>query len=209
MDKIIAFIVFLIIYFILLIVMGLLAYLYQIKNQAFINYNKQFFKKWNEYKLKHKNDNLNQTTFKFELPVDEIALLEKEFLVSVNDKKNLNKTKLKRETKQNLIKDFLYDDYLFLKENVKLKKQVDYQLQQATIYLTNKRVVINLLDSYFKILITDIKSISVCVIRKNDQFLDSCYLTTNKQEIQITGEVFDFVLTIQKLIRKRDENNDK
>ncbi|MDQ0567857.1 hypothetical protein [Mycoplasma yeatsii] len=209
MDKIIAFIVLLIIYFVLLIVMGLLAYLYQIKNQAFINYNKDFFKKWNEYKLKHKNDNLNQTTFKFELPADEIALLEKDFLISVNDKKNLNKTKLKKETKQNLIKDFLYDDYLFLKENVKLKKRVDYQLQQSTIYLTNKRVVINLLDSYFKILITDIKSISVCVIKKNDQFLDSCYLTTNKQEIQITGEVFDFVLTIQKLIRKRDENNDK
>ncbi|EOA07568.1 Hypothetical protein, predicted transmembrane protein [Mycoplasma yeatsii 13926] len=209
MDKIIAFIVLLIIYFILLIVMGLLAYLYQIKNQAFINYNKQFFKKWNEYKLKHKNDTLNQTTFKFELPVDEVALLEKDFLISVNDKKNLNKTKLKKEAKQNLIKDFLYDDYLFLKENVKLKKRIDYQLQQATIYLTNKRVVINLLDNYFKILITDIKSISVCVIKKNDQFLDSCYLTTNKQEIQITGEVFDFVLTIQKLIRKRDENNDK
>ncbi|AJM71882.1 hypothetical protein [Mycoplasma yeatsii] len=208
MDKIIAFIVLLIIYFILLIVMGLLAYLYQIKNQAFINYNKEFFKKWNEYKLKHKHENLNQTTFKFELPVDEIALLEKDFLISVNDKVKV-KTKLKKQVKQNLIKDFLYDDYLFLKENVKLKKRVDYQLQQSTIYLTNKRVVINLLDSYFKILITDIKSISVCVIKKNDQFLDSCYLTTNKQEIQITGEVFDFVLTIQKLIRKRDENNDK
>ncbi|KNG79703.1 hypothetical protein [Mycoplasma sp. HU2014] len=208
MDKIIAFIVLLIIYFILLVAMGLLAYLYQIKNQAFINYNKQFFKKWNEYKLKHKNDVLKQISFKFELPVDEIALLEKEFLISVNSKK-VSKKKLKKETKQNLIKDFLYDDYLFLKENVKLKKRVDYQLNQATIYLTNKRIVINLLDNYFKIWIDDIKSISVCVIKKNDQFLDSCYLTTKKQEIQITGEVFDFVLIVQKLIRKRDENNDK
>lgn len=208
MDKIIAFIVLLIIYFILLVVIGLLAYLYQIKNQAFINYNKQFFKKWNEYKLKHKNDVLKQISFKFELPVDEIALLEKEFLISVNSKK-VSKKKLKKETKQNLIKDFLYDDYLFLKENVKLKKQVDYQLNQATIYLTNRRIVINLLDNYFKIWIDDIKSISVCVIKKNDQFLDSCYLTTKKQEIQITGEVFDFVLIVQKLIRKRDENNDK
>lgn len=208
MDKIIAFIVLLIIYFILLVAMGLLAYLYQIKNQAFINYNKQFFKKWNEYKLKHKNDVLKQISFKFELPVDEIALLEKEFLISVNSKK-VSKKKLKKETKQNLIKDFLYDDYLFLKENVKLKKRVDYQLNQATIYLTNRRIVINLLDNYFKIWIDDIKSISVCVIKKNDQFLDSCYLTTKKQEIQITGEVFDFVLIVQKLIRKRDENNDK
>lgn len=169
MDKIIAFIVLLIIYFILLVVIGLLAYLYQIKNQAFINYNKQFFKKWNEYKLKHKNDVLKQISFKFELPVDEIALLEKEFLISVNSKK-VSKKKLKKETKQNLIKDFLYDDYLFLKENVKLKKQVDYQLNQATIYLTNRRIVINLLDNYFKIWIDDIKSISVCVIKKMINF---------------------------------------
>ncbi|SYV96088.1 Uncharacterised protein, partial [Mycoplasma putrefaciens] len=45
-NKLNAFIVFIVIYFIILLIVGVLAYLYQIKRQAFIDYNKKHFIKW-------------------------------------------------------------------------------------------------------------------------------------------------------------------
>ncbi|WP_434341935.1 hypothetical protein V2P24_01615 [Mycoplasma putrefaciens] len=207
-NKLNAFIVFIVIYFIILLIVGVLAYLYQIKRQAFIDYNKKHFIKWNQYKKANFNDPLKEISFKYQLPSDEVALLEQNYQISVTTTDLVNKKPSKRQLKKELVDDLLVDDFIVLKENLKFKTRFNnYQFFDSTVYLTNKKIILEFEDKYLKLFLTDIRSITVCVINDHNNFLDGCFLRANNVEITIVGEVFKLVLIVQKLLQQKGISN--
>ncbi|ASZ09122.1 hypothetical protein CK556_01970 [Mesoplasma chauliocola] len=187
-------------YVVILLIVGLMSYLYSIKHKPYKTVNDDYRNEIKEFE-KFKDEllnNLKPIKTKFELSDDEKILFIDELNISFNE--NVNKRNSKKEF------DDEYDQfYKTLKKNYSLFKfkGKDNEYEKALVYLSNKRIVFDVNSQYKIVKIENILINESLVITLEKEFYKGVYLKTRSEEIKILTDDLKFNAIIS---RFRTEN---
>ncbi|ATQ35518.1 hypothetical protein MENTO_v1c03720 [Mesoplasma entomophilum] len=167
-------------YGLILLIVGILAYMYSIKHKPYKKVNDEYLKEIAEYK---KNEaevlkSLKPIKTKFKLSEDENVYFIDELNVSYNE----------FEIKKNKKKEFddEYDQYIKnLKKNYSLFKFKPKQndLEKSLIYISNKRIVLDDGKEFKIIKLENILLTEYFILNFGGEYLKATYLKTKNEEI--------------------------
>ncbi|ATZ18042.1 hypothetical protein [Mesoplasma melaleucae] len=167
-------------YVIILIVVGILAYIYSVKHKPYKKVNDEYLKEIAEFKKTENSilNNLKLIKTKFELADDEKIYFVDELNISFNEI-NYKKSKKKEF-------DDKYDQYVKkLKKNYSLfrfkAKQNDFETN--LVYISNKRIVLDNQNEFKVIRLENVLLNEYLVSNFNGEYYKSIYVKTKSEEI--------------------------
>ncbi|AVN64416.1 hypothetical protein CG003_01905 [Mesoplasma florum] len=179
-SKFIIAICIIILYAIILLIVGILSYVYSVKHKPFKVINDEYLKEIAEYKKVEDEilKKLKPIKTKFELSENENIYFVDELEVSFNEKEN----------KKNKKKEFddEYDQYIKnLKKNYSLFKIKGKQneLEKTLTYISNKRIVLDNGIEFKIIKFNNVILVENYVWNFNGEYLKTIYLKTKNEEI--------------------------
>ncbi|WP_199787949.1 hypothetical protein [Mesoplasma florum] len=179
-SKFIIAICIIILYAIILLIVGILSYVYSVKHKPFKVINDEYLKEIAEYKKVEDEilKKLKPIKTKFELSENENIYFVDELEVSFNE--NENKKNKKKEF------DDEYDQYIKnLKKNYSLFKIKGKQneLEKTLTYISNKRIVLDNGTEFKIIKFNNVILVENYVWNFNGEHLKTIYLKTKNEEI--------------------------
>lgn len=196
-----------IVYLLLLIMIGLLAYKYSKKHKPFLEIRDEYFVKWKAQKQKiNLLDLFKPLKSKLELPIGEtLYFLEDEiFTYLANKKSDDYKFIFKTADDKIMAFDSYYDDedFISLKSIYRIRNFNQFGFTyHGMLYITNQRLIFTNNDQYIQIPLTKVIKSYVAVIRVGANYSPGYIIQTQDQLYQIVSEHPEVTVIINELKR--------
>ncbi|PPE04534.1 hypothetical protein EELLY_v1c02140 [Entomoplasma ellychniae] len=181
-------------YLIVLLISGLLAFMYHVKHKPFMNFNKKFhnevIKTFNDFVLKN---NLTPVKGIFETKIGEDILLVQKMKVEILQKS-------KKEIKKSQ-KDIDNNIFNVMKSSYKLfNKPKKIFFDECSVFLSNKRLVIKIKDDYKIISLDKVLICSFYTLQHIGELFKTLLIETQEEKLIFIVEELRIGIMINKML---------
>ncbi|AUF83602.1 hypothetical protein CXP39_02195 [Mesoplasma syrphidae] len=212
-TKYLALIICAILYFIALLISGLMALKYQQKHRPYRKVAEEYQRYWKVQKLKWmKTELLKPISTKFELPTGEKLYFVEENQSYIFDDKNRDLKELNKYGfgKYDQMENY-YDEVEFMgfKSDYQLFgfKKRNFQAESKTMYVTNKRIIFDQDGIYQQIIFKDIVKAYIAIIYDNGNYFPGYIIHTQKCLYKIISSSPEITLIINQIKKMQQGDN--